>query len=261
MTSRPVFPGLGELPIEQPPPGFTARPRRYTCHRATGPIVIDGVLDDRAWKWAPCTEPFVNIRGPDGALAPYATRVMMLWDDDFLYVGADLEEPDVWGALTQRDSHIFNDNDFEVFIDPDCDGKRYVEVEINALNAVFDVLTDKPFSDGGLPDISFDVQGLLHAVHVDGTLNWSHDTDRGWSVEMAFPWRSLAALTAGPCPPRPGDEWRVAFGRVHWARERVGGDPLADCDMSVWAPQGAFNMHIPAKWGWVKFSDRIAEGR
>lgn len=246
--------------MEQPPTGFSARPRRYTCHRAAGPIAIDGRLDDPAWMRAPRTELFVDIRGPDGAFPQYATRAMMLWDDDFLYVGADLEEPDVWGTLTARDSNIFRDNDFEVFLDPDADGKRYVEVEINALNAVFDVLTDKPFSDGGLPDIGYDLQGLRHAVHVDGTLNWPHDVDRGWSVEIAFPWASLAGLTEGACPPRSGDVWRVAFGRVHWARNRVGGDPLEDCAMSVWAPQGAFNMHIPEKWGYVTFSSEAAGG-
>ena len=30
----------------------------------------------------------------------------MLWDDEYFYVGADLEDLDVWGALTARDSTI-----------------------------------------------------------------------------------------------------------------------------------------------------------
>ena len=30
----------------------------------------------------------------------------MLWDDDYFYFGADMEEPHVWGTLTKRDSVI-----------------------------------------------------------------------------------------------------------------------------------------------------------
>ena len=56
----------------------------------------------------------------------------MLWDDQFFYVGAELEEPHVWATLTERDSVIFHDNDFEVFIDPDGDTHLYYELEMNA---------------------------------------------------------------------------------------------------------------------------------
>ena len=44
-----------------------------------------------------------------------------------------MEEPDLWGTLTARDSVIFHDNDFEVFIDPDGDTHAYYELEVNAL--------------------------------------------------------------------------------------------------------------------------------
>ncbi len=42
----------------------------------------------------------------------------MLWDDEALYVGAWLEEPQVVATLTEKNSVIFHDNDFEVFINP-----------------------------------------------------------------------------------------------------------------------------------------------
>ena len=41
------------------------------------------------------------------------------YDDDFMYVGAFLEEPDVWANMTEDESVIFHDNDFEVFTDSD----------------------------------------------------------------------------------------------------------------------------------------------
>ena len=48
----------------------------------------------------------------------FRTRVKMLWDDNYLYIAAELEEPNVAAKLTERDSVIFHDNDFEVFIKP-----------------------------------------------------------------------------------------------------------------------------------------------
>ena len=46
----------------------------------------------------------------------------MLWDARALYIAAELQEPDVRGSVRGRDSVVFHDNDFEVFIDPDGDG-------------------------------------------------------------------------------------------------------------------------------------------
>ena len=51
--------------------------------------------------------------------------------------------------MTERDSVIFRDNDFEVFIDPDGDTHAYYELEINALGTVWDLLLLKPYRDGG----------------------------------------------------------------------------------------------------------------
>ena len=42
----------------------------------------------------------------------------MLWDDQYLYIAAELQEPDEKATLTKHDSVIFHDNDFEVFIKP-----------------------------------------------------------------------------------------------------------------------------------------------
>ena len=78
-------------------------------------------------------------RGRREAAPALPTRVKMLWDDTFFYVGAELEEPHVWATLTEHDSVIFHDNDFEVFIDPDGDNHEYYEFEINALSTFWDL--------------------------------------------------------------------------------------------------------------------------
>lgn len=237
-------------------------PERYVCHRAAGPIVIDGHLNEPSWKRAPWTKLFVDIEGNLKPLPRFGTRAMMLWDDDYFYIAADLEEPDVWGTLTKRDSVICLDNDFEVFIDPDGDTDRYMEFEINPLNTAWDLYLPKPYNKGGTADHDWDFVGVRHAVQIDGTVNCSHDVDRGWSVEIAFPWSSMAEHAGMACPPNPGDVWRVNFSRVEWQFERAKDgylkNPDSPCDNWVWSPQGVCNMHVPEMWGYVQFSSIVA---
>src|SRR5207247_1723176 len=130
------------------------------------------------------------------------TRVKMLSDEAYFYVGAELEEPHVWAKLSQHDAVIFHDNDFKVFIDPDGDNHEYYEFEINALNTSWDLFLERPYKDGGRAQNDWEIPGLKTAVHVDGRLNDSADVDRGWSIEIAFPWKDLgqyAQPDARPC--------------------------------------------------------------
>ena len=70
----------------------------------------------------------------------------MLWDDEYFYVAAELEEPDIWATLTERDAVIFYDNDFEIFIDPDGDSHEYYEFEMNALQYCLGFAIDQTVS-------------------------------------------------------------------------------------------------------------------
>jgi hypothetical protein len=93
-------------------------PRRYVCYRVPSRLNIDGKLDEQGWAAAAWSDAFIDIEGDGRPRPPFRTRVKMAWDDEFFYVAAEMEEPDVWATLTERDSVIFHDNDFEIFIDP-----------------------------------------------------------------------------------------------------------------------------------------------
>ncbi|OLE60036.1 MAG: hypothetical protein AUI36_12760, partial [Cyanobacteria bacterium 13_1_40CM_2_61_4] len=233
-------------------------PRGYVCHRTSAPLSIDGKLDEKVWRTAAWSEPFVDIEGDRKPLPRYRTRVKMLWDEAYFYVGAELEEPHVWAKLSQHDAVIFHDNDFEVFIDPDGDNHEYYEFEINALNTSWDLFLERPYKDGGRAQNDWEIPGLKTAVHVDGRLNDSADVDRGWSIEIAFPWKALGQYAHRPAPPHDGDQWRVNFSRVEWKTDAVGGDyrKVAGLreDNWVWSPQGIIDMHRPERWGYVQFS-------
>jgi Carbohydrate family 9 binding domain-like len=233
-------------------------PRGYVCYRTSNPPRIDGKLDDAAWQAVPWTQDFQDIEGPKKPKPRLRTRAKMLWDEQYFYVGAELEEPHVWATLTEHDSVIFNDNDFEVFIDPNSDSHEYCEFEINALNTGWDLLLTRPYKDGGRAINSWEIPGLKTAVHVDGTLNDPRDRDKGWTVEIAFPWKVLAELANKPAPPHDGDQWRLNFSRVEWTVQVVNGKyhkiPGKHEDNWVWSPQGVIDMHRPETWGYVQFS-------
>lgn len=232
------------------------QPKQYECHRAGSALEIDGHLDDAAWAKAAWTDAFVDILGADHTKPRFRTRVKMLWDDEFLYIGAELEEPDVWAALTAHDSVIFRDNDFEVFLNPTGDGLKYFEFEINALNTGWDLFLPKPYNKGGSADNSWEMPGYKSAIAIDGTLNDPRDRDKGWSVELALPWSAFVERS-GKGRPNAGDAWRINFSRVEWHVRVVDGKyeklPGLKEDNWVWSPQGIVNMHVPEKWGVVSF--------
>jgi hypothetical protein len=186
----------------------------------------------------------------------------MLWDDEYFLIGAEISDPHIWGTLVKRDTVIFYDNDFEVFIDPNGDNHEYYEFEMNALNTVWDLLLPKPYRDSGSAVDSWNIDGVKTAVSIKGTINDSRDVDTIWTVEIAMPWKALGVYAHKPVPPVEGDQWRVNFSRVEWTTVlengkyvKVKGKPE---DNWVWSPQWVVNMHWPEMWGYVQFTRKSA---
>jgi len=146
------------------------------------------------------------------------TRVKMLYDDESMYIAARLQEENVWAHLTKRDTIVYYDNDFEIFLDPTANCVDYFEFEVTCLNTMFDMFHENDNNRGALADRRYDSPGTRHAVSVQGTLNYHHDIDDGWTVELSIPFEDLAA-------------WNT----VH-----------------------SGSIHVPEMWGKVLFSDRVA---
>ena len=238
------------------PPAAMPHPRGYVCVYATGPVTVDGRLDEAAWRDAAWTDDFVDMAAPQGTSAP-RTRVKMVWDANNLYIGADIAEPRLWAEMTKHDSPLYQENAFEFFIDPDGDSHEYYEFEINALNTTWDLLLYRPYKDGGRGLSNWEIAGLKSAVHLDGTLNTPADVDRGWSIELAVPWQALGELARRDAPPRDGDEWRMNFTRVetplsieNGRYRKIGGQ---SSQVASWTPQYILDIHRPETWGYVQF--------
>ncbi|MBM1106289.1 carbohydrate-binding family 9-like protein [Aurantibacter crassamenti] len=236
-------------------------PRSYVAQKANDVIHIDGKATEATWQTAQFTSKFIDI---EGVKTPkYDTRMKMSWDDSNLYFYVEMNEPHVWGTLKERDTVIFYNNDFEVFIDPDGDTHNYLEFEMNALNTVWDLWLTKPYRNGPKVIDGWDIHGLKSAVHINGTLNNANDSDTSWSVEIAMPWKAL--LEADKTNEVPsGKFWRINFSRVNWDFDLIDGRYSRKKDAEgkylreynwVWSPQGVINMHEPEHWGYVYFSE------
>lgn len=239
-------------------------PNTYIAYQTSSAIKIDGEENDASWSKVEWSQSFIDIEGVKKPT--YNTQVKMLWDETYLYILAKMEEPHVWGNLKKKDTVIFYNNDFEVFIDPDGDTHNYYELEINALNTNWDLFISKPYREGNVVLNDWTVTGLKSAVKVNGTLNNSNDIDEGWVVEMAIPW--AVYKTSYFEKNVPVDKfWRVNFSRVNWDFQITDGKYERKKDAEgkllheynwVWSPTGVVNMHEPEKWGYVYFSSKEA---
>ena len=246
-------------------PKINYNPRKYVCYKTEENLKIDGKLNEKSWKNTKWTREFVDIQGKLKPKPKYTTKVKMLWDNNYIYFGAFLEEPHIWARLKKRDTIIFKDNDFEIFIDPDFDTHNYYELEINAFNTIWDLFLTKPYRDEGKPIFNWDIKGLKSSVYIDGSINNPNDIDEGWYIEIAYPWKALAEGTDKQTPPKEGQQWRLNFSRVEWNLRSKNGKyrkktdsqtgKIMPADNWVWSPQGLINMHYPEMWGIVQFTN------
>ena len=60
------------------------------------------------------------------------------WDDTRLYVGAYIQETNLWATFTQPDSQIWRENGFEMLMDVDGTMFNYKQMQINVLGTMLD---------------------------------------------------------------------------------------------------------------------------
>ena len=237
--------------------------KKYTSRMAKRPIKVDGNLNEYDWKQAVLISDFEDIEGAAKPKPTYSTSVKMMWDSQYLYIGAVLEEPHLWGTLKKHDDIIYRDHDFEVFIDPMGDGEQYFEIEINVLGTIMDLFMNKPYKKGGTFDMGWNTTGIQSKIIANGTINDNTDIDSGWTLEMAIPFTAISRnnRTASPSTTNP---WRINFSRVQWTLEPDGKTYRKKLNENkrtisehnwVWNPTGVIDMHVPVKWGYLYFKN------
>jgi hypothetical protein len=164
--------------------------------RVTKAPKIDGILNDNAWKNAESCTDFVILRPANGELVKneYQTIVKVVYDDDAIYISAQMNDPDPKGIPKEfavRDN--FSQADFFlVTINPNDDGQNPFEFIVQ--------------STGN--------QGDAKVSNGNEDFNWSAvwesdvtTDDKGWNLEMKIPYRALRFAN------QPVQSWGFNFHR------------------------------------------------
>nr|HID59189.1 hypothetical protein [Desulfobacterales bacterium] len=158
-----------------------AEPRTMTAVRIENPPKIDGELDDPCWKLAVPTSGFIQMAPEEGKLATEQTRIRVLYDEDNLYFGIeclDSRPQKIVSRLVPRDSNFWPGDLVSIVLDTFHDHQTCYVFQVNPRG----VQRDLRFSeDGGRGDSAWD--GLWWSA--------AEITDRGWTVEVAIPFKSL----------------------------------------------------------------------
>jgi len=201
--------------------------------RVAGEIRIDGWLNDPGWRRAAVADHFVESSPGDQIEPPVATRAMMTYDDQYLFVAivAQADPKQVRASLCERDRTPGDDN-LGVFIDTYGDAAWAYMFFVNAHGIQYDAIWSSVYGTDTGYDLIWEAAGQI--------------TDSGFQVEIAIPFASLRF------PNRPEQEWRVEFHRYH---EREVTYELTwsayDRDESCW----------PCQWGSVTGISDVRPGR
>jgi hypothetical protein len=156
--------------------------------RASGPLEIDGRLDEPAWAEAPSIRTFTQREPDEGAAVSQPTEVRILFDDDALYVGARLEDTgSVTTRLGRRDMTLLDSDWFGITLDSYHDLRTGFRFQVNPSGVQRDAVVT--MVDGQeREDLSWDAVWEV-ATSVD---------ESGWTVEMRIPFSQLRFRRANP---------------------------------------------------------------
>jgi hypothetical protein len=218
--------------------------REAECRRA-GRIKIDGVIDEMAWARAQLLQDFSAFW--EKRKAKSATKARLLWDNEYLYFCAEMEDVDLYADVREHNGMCWTNDVFELFFKPSEDKPAYYEFQVNTLNTVLEMYLPSRGAGGYQRFAPLGNLGLESAVRLDGTLNDWTDKDKGWSVEGRIPWKAFEA-TGGR--PKAGDKWRFALCRYDYsvAYDRP--------DLSSTAPLTQSDFHRWEDYGVLTFKDR-----
>lgn len=255
-----LYKGKARMTVEAPPGGTDGRNRiraatlrlggpspaddlpETTVARASGPITIDGKLDEAAWKQAEVltTEDTLGR----GEAIRFGTQIRLLYDDVNLYVSFENVDVDITERFKHRDDPIYDHETVEIFLMPNVVAPAlgpYVELQSSPGGVIFDASFDGRRI--GM-NKAFDANQTI-ATTIDGTLN-DPAPDKGWITEWAVPFKSIRGVSEAP---KPGDEWRMNAYRIEKFRQdgKLGGE------YSAWSPPKIGDFHNVVRFGRMKF--------
>jgi hypothetical protein len=195
--------------LKDDPMALAATPRPVaSAVRATGALVVDGVLNEEDWRRAPAASRFLQAEPLQGEAGSEPTEVRVLYDDVAVYVGVWLADANPDAIVTtseRRDAFLGDQDSFQVVFDTFRDRQNGFVFGTNASG------------------VQYDAQVRNQTVNVNWDGSWEVQTRRsadGWTAEFRIP---LRTLRYGPSP----QTWGINFTRQFQRhRERTYWAPL-----------------------------------
>lgn len=223
------------------------QPVTYTADYTSVPPIIDGELNDSAWATTPVTDNFVVH--DSGAPAPLQTYAQLTYDDQYLYLAAYCQDKDIYTHYTELQSPLFRNDDLvEIFIDPDGDGKNYLELGFSASSVYYSLIVPQA-NDGHVAPEPIDTPVLTNAVATHNTFDSSGRKDQHWTLEARIPLAFIDQTNLKKTP-ITASVWRVGLFRIDYSRHH---QPNEADGYYSWQPHGKFGFHRPARFAYVKF--------
>lgn len=151
--------------------------------RTTQPPKIDGVLDDGSWSEAAIIHEFTQEEPAEGSPATEKTKIRLLYDSNFLYVGIrayDSEPGRIVAKEMQRDVHLGSEDSVSFSLDTFHDFRNGYYFQINPRGSRRDGLISSDLEDDG------------YKAEWDGIWYGKSSIDeKGWSAEMAIPMKTV----------------------------------------------------------------------
>ena len=167
-----------------------------TAIRTTGPITLDGRLDEAIWRTVPPATGFIQLRPDNGAPAREQTEVRIVYDDENIYIGVICFDSDPAGITlnsVQRDFPTFESDGVTVVFDSLRDRRSGFSFTTNAAGAK----RDQQLSNDGQGNLDWD-----GAWDAKATTN-----EQGWIVEYLIPFKTLRFTNS------PSQEWGLNIAR------------------------------------------------
>lgn len=156
------------------------RPTMMTL-KTSEDIVIDGVIDENVWSKVDSSYEFYQTQPNPGHLASERTVVRVLFDDANLYISAMMydSEPDkIIIESLEQDFDSQSSDCFAIMLDTFNDKKSGYAFLFNPAGAIKDM-----YINNNGASINRAWEGIVHRK--------TSITEKGWSIEMAFPISSL----------------------------------------------------------------------
>ena len=153
-----------------------------TAFRVSSPPEVDGILDEALWRTSPSATNFTQSRPYPNSVPTHRTEVWVAYDDQNLYVAAQMHDPapdSILQQLSQRD-RVENSDEFGLWFSPYNDGINAIGFTTTPRGALNDFIMNAEGSDDAWNGV-WEVESRIHAG--------------GWSTEMRIPWSQFRMPT------------------------------------------------------------------